>query len=427
MTNSIINQSDTNVKIKLTGTADDLAKAKSIALTKLAPQVKVPGFRPGRAPAEVIEKHLDPNTVAKETLDNVLNMLYSGALEDLKLRPVSQPQVNLTKFVPYTDIEFEATIEIVGNIKLGKYKDLKIAKEKPEATAKDVTDVIDRLQQQMAEYKEVTRVSKNGDRVWIDFEGFDTKGEPVAGAKGQDYPLVLGSNTFIPGFEKNLVAVKPDQEIDFTLTFPKDYGVKALQSKRVTFKVTVKKVEEVTLPKVDDELAKKVGNFKTVDDLKKDIKKQILEERGQQAERAYQDLLIKTIAESSQVALPESLLQEQAEMLDREFKQNLTYRGQTFQEYLESTGLSEDEYKEKELRPLAERRLKEGLVLSEIAEQEDITVTPEELEIRIQILKGQYKEDPKMQAELDKQSSRHDIAARLLTEKTITKLVSLNK
>lgn len=293
MTNTIITQSDTVTKIKLAGGSTELLNAKNKALAKLAPQVKVPGFRPGRAPAAVVEKQLDPNTVSQETLDIVLNDLYSTAIDELKLRPVAPPQVSLTKFVPYTDVEFEASVEIVGNIKLGKYKDLKIVKEKPEITAKDVTEVLSRLQQQMAEYKEVDRVAKDGDRVWVDFDGVDTKGEPIEGAKGKDYPLVLGSNTFIPGFEKNLIGVKAKDTKEFTISFPKDYGVKSLQLKKVTFTVNINKVEEVILPAIDTDFSKKVGNFENVADLKKDIKKQILLEREQQAERAYQDQLIK--------------------------------------------------------------------------------------------------------------------------------------
>jgi trigger factor len=426
MTNTIITQSDTSIKIKLAGGAKELLSAKNKALAKLAPQVKVPGFRPGRAPAEVVEKHLDPNTVAQESLDIVLNDLYSSAIDDLKIRPVAPPQVSLTKFVPYTDIEFELTVEVVGDIKLGKYKALKITKDKPEVSTKDVNEVLTRLQQQMAEYKEVSRAAKNSDRVWIDFAGVDSKGEPIDGAKGQDYPLTLGSDTFIPGFEKQLIGISQNDSKEFTITFPKEYGVKKLQSKKVTFTVNVKKVEEVILPQIDEDFAKKVGTFDNVADLKNDIKNQIILEREQQADRAYQDQLIKTIAETSTISLPESMLNEQTEMIDKEFKQNLVYRGQTFKEYLESNSLTEEDYVKNELKPLAERRLKEGLVLSEIAEQENIVVLPEELEIRIQVLKGQYKEDAKMLAELDKPANRRDIAARLLTEKTINKLIQLN-
>ena len=314
---------------------------------------------------------------------------------------------------------------MIGAITLGDYKKLKAKKVAASATAADVNEVIERLQTQMAEYSEVERAAKKGDRVWIDFAGTDAKKQPVQGATGEDYPLALGSNTFIPGFEENIIGLKKAETKEFTIPFPKDYGVKALQGKKVTFAVTAKKVEETSKPAVDVAFAKKVGQFDTVEALKEDIKKQIVAEREHQSDRDYKDALIKALVKQSKVAVPDSMIQEQIDILDKEFRQNLVYRGQTFKEYLASAGTTEEQYKESELRPLATERVIAGLVLGEISEKENITITPEELEIRLQVLKEQYKSDEKMQAELEKPESRRDIAARLLTEKTIAKLVSL--
>lgn len=419
--------SETTIKLKITATAKELSVAKNKALSNLAPQVKLQGFRPGHAPNDLVEKQLNPNQLQQETINEALNLLYPDAVKNQDIRPVNQPSVNITKFVPYTELEFDAEVEVVGKIELPSYKNLKITKKDSTVTAKDVEEVLTRLQTQMAEYKEEERASKIGDRVWIDFSGKDQKGQEVNGATGKDYPLALGSNTFIPGFEDNVVGLKKGESKEFTIPFPKDYGVKALQGKKVTFTISVNKVESTILPKVDDDFAKKAGNFTNVNDLKADVKKQIKLERESQADRDYQDQLIKKIVERTKVALPESMLQEQMDAVDREFKQNLVYRGQTFKEYLETNGLTEEEYTEKELKPAAVERLKAGLVLSEIADKEQVTITPEELEIRMQVLKGQYASDKGMQDELEKPEARRDVAARLLTEKTINKLVSLNK
>jgi trigger factor len=200
-----------------------------------------------------------------------------------------------------------------------------------------------------------------------------------------------------------------------------------LQSKKVTFAITVHKVEEATEEPIDDEFASKVGPFKNLGELKEDIKKQITAERETQAERAFEDAIIKELVKKSKIAIPAGLLAEQVEAVDNEFKQTLMYRGQTFQEYLDASGQTESQYREKELTPAAEERIKAGLILSEIAEAEGLTVTPEELEIRVQILKGQYASDAQMQAELDKPENRRDVASRLLTEKTIAKIVSFTK
>jgi trigger factor len=231
---------------------------------------------------------------------------------------------------------------------------------------------------------------------------------------------MLGSDSFIPGFEDNLIGVKAGEEKTFTLAFPKDYGVKALQSRKVTFKVTVTKVNELAKPKIDDAFAAKVGPFKSLAELKADIKKQVTIERGTESERAYENELIEKIVEQSKVPLPQSIVGEEIERLETEERQNLVYRGQTWQEHLAEEGVTETEHREQK-RPQAENRVKAGLVLSEIAEREKITVTPEELEIRIQLLKGQY-QDKQMQIELDEPENRRDILSRMVTEKTIDKL-----
>lgn len=419
------NPSETVVELTISGSSTELQTAKQRAVAKLAQQVKVQGFRPGHVPASVAEKHINPNVLQEEVLNEVLTALYETAVRQENIRPIADPKITLKKFVPYTDVEFNAVIEVVGAITLGDYTKLKVKKTAATATVADVNEVIERLQTQMAEYKEVKRASKKGDRVWIDFAGTDAKKQPVQGAKGEDYPLALGSNTFIPGFEENVIGLKKGEEKEFTIPFPKDYGVKALQGKKVTFVVTVKKVEETLKPAVDAAFAKKVGQFDSVDALKEDIKKQILVERENQADRDYNDALIKALVKQSKVAVPDSMIEEQIDMLDKEYRQNLIYRGQTFQEYLDSANITEEQYKESELRPIAIERVKGGLVLGEVSEKEKITITPEELEIRLQVLKGQYKSDEKMQAELEKPESRRDIAARLLTEKTLAKLVSL--
>jgi trigger factor len=357
-----------------------------------------------------------------EFLDRAMNHLYGDAITQEKLRPIAQPEVKINKFVPFDTLELEIEVEVVGDITLPDYKKIKLEKKEVKVTAKDVDGVIEQLKTRDAERKDVDRAAKDGDQVMIDFAGVDAETkEAIAGAAGQDYPLVLGSNTFIPGFEADVIGMKPSEEKTFVLTFPKDYGVKALQDRKVAFTVTVKAVQEIVEPAIDDAFAAKVGPFKTVADMKEDIKKQLITEKENEIDREYADELLLKITKEAKVALPAALIDEQVERLERDQRQNLVYRGQTWQEFLEAEGVTEEEHRTK-LRPDAELRVKAGLVLSEIAEQEDILVTPEELEIRMQLLKGQYP-DKQMQAELDKPESRRDIASRMLSEKTISKLV----
>lgn len=417
------NISDSVILLTISADSKELAIYKNTVLEKFAPSLKIPGFREGKAPLELVEKHTDPNRLQSELIDYVLNQLYSEALNKENIKPIAQPKVELTKFVPYTALEFKAEVPIVGKIILPEYKDIKIKKEEVKITKKDIDEVLDRLLTQLAEYKVVDRTAKKGDRAWIDFEGTDEKDKPVGGAKGNDYPLALGSNTFIPGFEDNVVGLKTGQEKSFTIPFPKDYGVKGLQGKKVTFKIKLNKLEETIKAELNDDFAKKVGPFNNFTELKADVEKQLKAERENQATHKYEEAVVKELVKKSKLSLPESLIDEQIAAVDKEFRQNLTYRGETFNDYLENTAQTEDQYRNNELKPAAEERVKAGLVLSEIAEQEKITVSPEELDIRIQVLKGQYT-DPKMQEELNKPESRRDIAARLLTEKTINKIIS---
>lgn len=419
--------SDTSIKLTIAATGSELNDLKAHTVDKLSKNLKVPGFRAGKVPPTVAEKQLDSNYLQSQVLDEALNHLYSEAVAEQKIRVVAQPKVDIVKFVPYTDLEFTAEVEVIGKIELPDYTKVTAKKSTDKVTEAEVKEVLGRLQTQTAEYKEVERASKNGDRVWIDFEGTDVKGEPVEGAKGEDYPLALGSNTFIPGFEENVVGLKTGEEKSFTIPFPKDYHVKALQGKKVTFKITAKKVEETITQKLDDEFAAKVGPFTSLNDLKKDIRTQMQVEKDTTAQRDFEDAIIKDLIAKSKVALPEALLNEQIELVDREFRQNLTYRGQTMPEYLEATGQTEEQYRKNELKKTAEDRLKAGLILSEIAELEKIDVEPVELDQEIAIRKAQYASDASMQAELDKPENRRDVAARLLTQKTIAKLVSYAK
>lgn len=414
--------SETEVSLEIKATTEDLLPSKQKIIEKLAPQVKVPGFRGGKVPPQLVEKHADPSILQSEFLDQALTDLYSQATQAENVRPVTRPEVTVKKFVPFTTLEFEVKTSVLGPVKLGKYKGIKIKTDTKVTTDKDVKDVLSQLQIRLAEKNDVDRAAKKGDQVWIDFKGVDAKGNPINGADGKDYPLNLGSNTFIPGFEDNLIGAKAGEEKAFTLTFPKDYGVKALASKKVTFTVNVTKVQEAIEPKLDDEFAAKAGPFTSLKELKDDIKKQLEQEAANENHKAKQNEAVKQVVDSSSVAIPQALIDQQVIYELDELKRNLTYRGQTYEEFLEAEGKTEDQYKKEAVEPRAAFQVKSSIVLSLIAENESLAISPEELEIQMQILKGQYK-DPAMQAELDKHEARHDIASRMLSEKVVNTIV----
>jgi trigger factor len=408
---------------KLTVKADkaEMDVAKEAVLTRLSATVKVPGFRPGKAPANMVEKQIDQNAFQAEFLDEVINRLYVKAVEQEKLRPVAQPKIEVSKFVPFSTLEFTAEVEAVGDIKLPNYKLIKLAAKKGEVTAKDVNDVLKNLQTRGATKEDVERAAKDGDEVIIDFKGTDAETKkPIDGTDGKDYPLTLGSKSFIPGFEDELVGLKPGGKKTFTVKFPKDYGAKALQNRKVTFAVTVNKVRSIKAAKLDDAFAATVGPFKNLAELKADIRKQLKAEKQQEADRAFDNELMEKIAAKTDVSIPKALVEEEMARMEEEEKRNVVYRGQTWQEHLDEEGLTAEAHLEKQ-RVGAELRVKAGLILGAISDKENITVTPEEFEIRIQLLKGQYPDDA-MQTELDKPENRRDLMSRMLTEKTLDKL-----
>ena len=413
----------TPTTIKLTIAADPalLADTKTAVLQRLGRQMKIAGFRPGKAPLPIIERQADSSTLQSEFLDAALNKLYGDALDQEKIRPVDQPKITIQKFVPFTTLEFDAEITAIGEVTLPDYKKVKLAKKPATVPDKEVEEVIDNLRQRMAEKKDVDRAAKNGDEAVIDFAGTDAKTkEAVNGADGKDYPLVLGSDTFIPGFEPNLVGLKPGEEKTFELTFPKDYGVSALQNRKVSFTVKATKVREVILPKADDAFAAKVGPFKSIANLRDDIRRQLQTEKDAKAKQEYENELLEKLGAETKVAIPDVLIDEEVDRAEQQVRQNLAYRGQTWQEYLAELGQSEADY-HKTLREPSELRVRIGLMLSEIAQQEKLAVTPEELQVRLQLLKGQYT-DKTMQAELEKPENVRSILSSMLAEKTIAKL-----
>ncbi len=415
----------TPTRLKLTITADQalLDGVKAEVVTVLGRNLKLQGFRPGKAPKHLIEKQIDQNMLQTEFLEQAVNRAYVAALQSEKLRPTAQPEISISKFVPFDTLEFTAELDVVGEIKLADYKKIKLAPKPVKITKDQIDAVIADLKGRIADKEDVSRPVEAGDQATIDFAGIDAKTkEPISGGDGKDYPLLIGSNSFIPGFEDNVIDMAAGDTKDFDITFPADYGVQALQKRKVNFTVTVKSVQAVKEPNLDDDFAAKVGPFKTMVELKADITRQLTSEAEVQNQRNFENELLETIASKSTVAIPDSLIDEEVTRLEEEEKRNLVYRGQTWQEHLDDEGQTAEQHRAKNREP-AELRVKAGLVLGEIADKEAIAVTPEEVEMRVMMLKGQYK-DVAMQAELDKPENRQDIANRLLSEKTIQKLAS---
>lgn len=415
----------TSTVLLVSASEEELKDIKRQVLNKLRPTVKAAGFRPGRAPDNIVERELGSNILAQEFLESAISIIYHRALGLEELRPIGQPEVSLKKFAPFTELQVEYSIELFPDLKLADYKNLKSELKSVKVTDKDVLKVVDQLRSRMAERKTVNRAVKTNDEVTIDFKGLNEKGDVIAGASGTDFPLRIGSETFVPGFEENLVGLKPDETKSFTVTFPKDYRTKSLQGAKVKFEINVKKIEELHLPKVDDELAKKIGPFKDLDELKKDIKEQLESEKYEQNKSEQREDLVKQLIEKSDIPVPEKMLEKIKDELWQEFRQNLMMRGIEDKVYFEQNGTTREEYEKKEVLPAAKKRIKASFALSEVANIENLSMSKEELEESIKLLRERYS-DEEAQKQLDKPEVREDIAMQLLTQKAIDKLVEFN-
>lgn len=423
MKTSIKHVSDTKVAVTISVGKPELEAAEQVALTKLAKNIKAPGFRAGKVPISVAAKHVNPAALAEQTLDDALSKAVSQAFTDENIQALDRPEVDIKKYVPGQELEFVAEAEILPAITLGKYKKMGVKKVVEKVAAADVDDVIERMRKGFAERKEVKREAKDGDETVIDFVG-KMDGVAFDGGTATDYTLVLGSNQFIPGFESGVVGHKAGEEFDVDLKFPDDYHAKDLAGSAVTFTVKLKAVKEVVLPKVDDDFAKKAGPFKTVAELKEDIKVQLAQARENEATDKYKDALVGKLIEVSTIPVPEILVADQKRSIEQDMTQNLMYQGLTLDSYLGSKNLTHEEWLDTEVKTAAENRVKAGLVLAELSKVEKITATNEELAEKVRQYQEQY--GNRSGQDFTTPELQRDIANRLLTDKTIDRLVELN-
>ena len=416
--------SDTRVEITVTLDAKDLSAAKEKAVEKLAKEIRVEGFRKGKVPTEVAKKFIPDNDLNAETIDYAVRSTVIEAFKENEKSPLVLPAVNVTKYVPDESAEYTATADIVPEVKLGDYKKLGVKKETAKVSQKDINGVLDNLAGSFAEKKVTKHAAKTGDEVIIDFVG-KKDGEAFQGGSAKDYPLTLGSKAFIPGFEEGIVGHEPGDKFDLELTFPKDYGMKDLAGAKTVFEVLLKQVNEITKPAIDDELAKKCGPFKTLDDLKKDIEKNLSAQNEHQLEEKYKNDLVDALVKKSKVSAPEILIDDQMKMIRSDMERNVAAQGMSFEDYLKRAGETMENW-EKEARKVAEQRVKASLVLQSLAVQEKITVSDDTVNAKIAELKEVYKKSPEAQKSLKDPNVKNDIRNRMIIEETLNYLVKAN-
>ena len=425
MKTSVKYLSDTKVAVNVALGVSELKDAELAALNELGKDIKVPGFRKGKVPVSVVSKNVNPNVLAQKTLESALSKAVADAFISEKLQALDRPEVEVKKFVPGSELEFTAESEVMPKIKIGDYKNLKSTAKKVSVTKKDISEITDRLKKGFASKKTVQRPAKLTDEVNIDFEG-KKDGIAFDGGKGEKYDLVLGSNSFIPGFEDGIIGKKTGETFDLKLTFPEDYHADNLKGAEVVFTTTINEIKEVVEPELNDELAAKAGPFKTVEELEDDIKREITKQKETEAIEKLKDDLVAELVEKSTVPVPDVLLKDQMKLIEQDTNRNLMYRGMSIDDYIKSLKYKDkNDWLENEVRPIAEKRVKAGLLLAELSKAEKIEATENELLEKINQLGKQYPSED-MRKHLKTPEVQRDVANRILTEKTVDRLVSLN-
>ena len=381
------------VELTVAFDVDEWKETQKKALNKLAKKVKIDGFRPGKAPVAMVKARVSKGSILEEATDMILQANFVKILNDAKVEPLAQPALNINK-VSEEELEVRILVPVKPEVELGEYKGLEVKKTRVTVTKKEIEEQLTNYQSQFAELsvKEDGNVA-DGDTAVIDFEGF-IDGVAFEGGKGENYPLEIGSGSFVPGFEEQLVGMGVDKEEEIKITFPKDYGAVDLAGKEAVFKVTVHEIKEKHLPEIDDELANDVNidGVETLDQLKDHIKANIKTRKENENEQKFMDDIYDALIANSKVETSEALLKEEQEMLLKEIEQNLQRQGLNFEVYEQFTGKNKDAIKE-DVKPQAEKRVKINAILAAIIEEEKLVVSDEELETELQTIADYYKKE----------------------------------
>ena len=357
------------------------------AYQKMRKKINVQGFRPGKAPRKMIEKMYGAEVFFEEAINNAFPEAYDAAIKEQELKVVGYPDVEMVGECTKEGFTFKAVVPVYPEVTLGEYKGLSAEKDEVKVVAADVNERLKGMQERNTRLVSVEREAKNGDTVVIDFEGF-LNGEAFQGGKGENYNLELGSSSFVPGFEEQLVGLKAGDEKDLDITFPEEYTPE-LAGKAVVFKVKVHEVKGKEVPELDDEFAKDVSEFDTLKELKADLKKKITEEREKAATNAFEDKLMEMVADNLTVEVPDAMVENQARQFIENFKMQLSQSGIPYEQYMKMTGNDEEKMMAEAKGP-ALRQVLVDLAVEAIIKAEGIEISDEELEAEYNRLAEMY-------------------------------------
>lgn len=377
-------------KLTIEVSAEELDKAMQNAYLKARGKISIPGFRKGKAPRKMIEQMYGKGIFLEDAANALIPEHYSKALEECDLEIVSQPEIDVTQAEPGKAFIFTAEVAVKPEVTLGEYKGVEVPKSETEVTDEDIDAEIKKEQEKNSRTVTVEdRGAENGDITTIDFEGF-VDGVAFEGGKGTDYPLTLGSGSFIPGFEDQLVGAKAGDHVEVNVTFPEEYQAAELAGKVAVFQCDVKKVETKELPELDDDFAQDVSEFDTLAEYREDVKKNLTEKKEKEARAAKENAAVDKAIENAEMEIPDAMLNTQVRQMMNDFASRMQSQGLTMEQYFQFTGMTAEKMQE-EMKPQALKRIQTRLVLEKIAETENIEVSEDEVNEEISKMAEMYK------------------------------------
>ena len=398
--------------------AEELEKALQAAYNKNKSKISIPGFRKGKVPRQMVEKMYGPGFFYEDAANMLIPVEYEKAADECGLELVSRPVIDIEQIEKGKPFIFTAEVAVKPEVTLGEYKGLEVAKTEVEVSDEEVAAELEKEREKNARTISVEdRAVENGDMIMLDFEGF-VNGVAFDGGKGENYPLTIGSNAFIPGFEEQLVGAKIGEDVEVNVTFPEEYQAPELAGCAAVFKCKVNEIKVKELPELDDDFAQDVSKFDTLDEYKEDVKAKLAANKADAAKRAKEDAVIEKIIENAQMDIPEAMIDTQARQLVDEFAQRIQAQGLSFEQYLQFTGMTLDTALE-QMKPNAVKRIQSRLVLEAVVKAENIEVSEDDVKAEIAKMAETYKMDADKLAEIMGDEEKKQIQMDMAIEKAV--------
>ena len=409
-------------KLTIEVPASELEKALQSAYMKQKNKISLPGFRKGKVPRQMIEKMYGAEIFYDDAANALIPKAYADAYDECELDIVSRPEIYVVQIEKGKDFIFTATVATKPEVTLGEYKGLEVDKVSTRVTQKEVDAKIQEEAEKNARTITVEdRAVQDGDEVVLDFEGF-VDGVAFEGGKGENYPLTIGSGSFIPGFEEQLVGAEAEKEVEVKVTFPEDYHAEDLKGKEAVFKCTVHEIKAKELPEIDDEFAAEVSEFDTLEEYKADVKAKIKEQKAAEGKAKQEDQVVEQAVKNATYELPEAMVETQAEQMANDFAQRMQSQGLTMEQYFQFTGTTAEQMME-DLKPQAVKRIETRLVLEAIAKAENIEISDEKLDEEIGKMAEAYKMEADKLKEFMGENEKKQMKEDMAVQEAITFLV----